>query len=253
MHSLYEINNKLIDLLPKEIETLGITGGEPTLLGSKLISLLLKIREALPDTWVHLLTNGLYYCDIENVKRLSEISLKNIALGIPINSFDYRQHNYIVKKESYFKLIKALYNLAYYDLKIELRIIVTKQNYSDLLYLAEFIQKNLPFVFRIVFMGLEPIGFAILNDELLWIDPLKYSIQLQEAVVFLAANNFNVSIYNIPLCQLPSELWEYSADSITDWKKRFFKVCELCRVKENCSGVFLSSINKYNKIIVPIV
>ena len=47
-------------------------------------------------------------------------------------------------------------------------------------------------------MGLENTGFAIANDELLWIDPMDYRKQLAEAVDVLAASRVPVSVYNLP-------------------------------------------------------
>lgn len=45
----------------------------------------------------------------------------------------------------------------------------------------------MPFVDQVALMGLENTGFAIANDEPLWIDPLDYRDQLAEAVEGLVA------------------------------------------------------------------
>src|SRR3546814_14151352 len=47
-----------IPALPKNLREIGFTGGEPTLLGDRFIRVLELCREHLPDTAVHVLTNG---------------------------------------------------------------------------------------------------------------------------------------------------------------------------------------------------
>ena len=52
----FQKNKALIDSAPRELRSLGITGGEPTLLGDRLFELLRHIRTKLPETEIHLLT-----------------------------------------------------------------------------------------------------------------------------------------------------------------------------------------------------
>ena len=47
-----------IPLMSADTRELGITGGEPTLLGEGLLEMIRKCKEALPNTAVHLLSNG---------------------------------------------------------------------------------------------------------------------------------------------------------------------------------------------------
>ena len=59
------VNRRLVPLVPKETEVLGITGGEPTLLGGRLIRLIGLLRDELPETAVHMLTNGRAFTTIQ--------------------------------------------------------------------------------------------------------------------------------------------------------------------------------------------
>ena len=54
----FQKNMALIDSAPRELRSLGITGGEPTLLGDRLFELLRHVRTKLPETEIHLLTNA---------------------------------------------------------------------------------------------------------------------------------------------------------------------------------------------------
>ncbi len=55
---LVDINQEAIHLMEPPPKSLAITGGEPTLLGSDLFRLFVAIREKLPETDIHMLTNG---------------------------------------------------------------------------------------------------------------------------------------------------------------------------------------------------
>ena len=68
-------------------------------------------------------------------------------------------------KNAYYETITGLFNLASYGAGIELRIVINKLNFMRLPQLAEFIQKNLPFVEWTAFMGMEYIGYAVKNEN----------------------------------------------------------------------------------------
>src|SRR5579872_5168908 len=55
---LYELYRRVIPLIPKDCVELTITGGEPTLMGELFFQLLDQITSELPDTEIHVLTNG---------------------------------------------------------------------------------------------------------------------------------------------------------------------------------------------------
>ena len=54
----YACNERLIKTAPKDTKEVCITGGEPTLAGDKLISLVDLVRQELPNTSIHILSNG---------------------------------------------------------------------------------------------------------------------------------------------------------------------------------------------------
>src|SRR5260221_7189026 len=55
---LFNIHRQLIPLIPKVCKEIGITGGEPTLMGDLFFELLSLLKRELPDTDIHCLTNG---------------------------------------------------------------------------------------------------------------------------------------------------------------------------------------------------
>jgi His-Xaa-Ser system radical SAM maturase HxsC len=247
---LFSIYKQLIPLIPKDCFEIGITGGEPTLLGDLFFELLQLIKTELPETEVHCLTNGRTFAWNNLSQRLGELKFNRLMLGIPLYSDFYQVHDYIVQaKNAFNQTMQGLYNLAVHDQRIEIRVVLHKQSIPRLTKLAKYIYKNLPFVEHIAFMALEYQGYTPHNIEKLWIDPTEYMNELGEAANFLSARGLNVSIYNSQLCLMPQELWQYNKRSISDWKNIFLDECSRCAMIESCGGLFASSERMHSKNI----
>lgn len=241
---------KAIPLIPKDCFEIGITGGEPTLLGNRFLILLNQLKEELPNTEIHCLTNGRSFAWENVARKVGEMDNRRLMLAIPLYADVYHIHDYIVQaKDAFNQTIQGIYNLAKYNQRIEIRIVLHKQTIPRLVKLAQFIYKNLPFVEHVAFMGLEHEGYTSYNIEKLWIDPIDYQSELTEAVTYLADFGMNVSIYNAQLCTLPETLWRYSRKSISDWKNIYFEECNKCSQLEKCGGMFASGIKKHSNFI----
>ena len=72
-------------------------------------------------------------------------------------------------------------------------------------------------------------------------EPLVFSDFLQEAVKMLDYRSLRVSVYNLPLCLMPENIWEYSRQSISEWKQEYIESCEMCTKKKECAGFFTTS------------
>jgi His-Xaa-Ser system radical SAM maturase HxsC len=247
---LFGIHKKLIPLIPKDCIELGVSGGEPTLMGESFFNLLETLKEYLPETEIHVLTNGRSFAWHEMAKRLSEINYSRLMLGIPVYADYYQVHDYIVQaKDAFNQTILGLHNLARYNQRIEIRVVLHKQSIPRLTKLARYIYKNLPFAEHVTFMGLEFVGYTPHNIDKLWIDPHDYINELGEAVEFLAGQGMHVSIYNSQLCVLPESLWKYCRKSISDWKNSYLPECEKCNKFQECGGLFTWNLAKHSEYI----
>lgn len=244
---LYHIHQKMIPLIPKDCREIGITGGEPTLMGELFFDMLDQFRRELPATELHCLTNGRSFAWKNISDRLAELQLSNLMLGIPLYSDYYQIHDYIVQaKDAFNQTIRGLYNLAANGQRLEIRIVLQKQSIGRLVKLAKYIYRNLPFVEHVTFMGLEYQGYTPFNIDKLWIDPVEYMNELRDAVEFLSGRGMNVSIYNSQLCLVPQDLWQYCRQSISDWKNIYLEECLKCSVREQCGGLFASGEKKHS-------
>jgi His-Xaa-Ser system radical SAM maturase HxsC len=248
--SYFKDNHKLIDLLNKKyVHSLGITGGEPTLNITELCKLLNKIRTKFKNIPIHILTNGRQFAKESNLYEILRIKNLDITYGIPLYSDIEDEHDHIVGCNGAFnETIKGLYNLAKAKQKIEIRIVIMKQNYKKLLNITEFIYRNLPFVTHVAIMTMEYTGLAEKNFNEIFIDPTAYKEELFKAIRQFKRYNIEASVYNTPLCLLDRRIWEFSTDSISDWKKTFTNECECCKKKSHCSGVFSTSFTQSKRI-----
>ena len=246
----FNINKQLISLIPKDCMEIGITGGEPTLMGSLFFELLKIIKTELPDTEVHCLTNGRAFAWPNFAEELGKLDFTRLMLGIPLYSDYYLDHDYVVQaKNAWQQTIQGLYNLAFSNVRIEIRVVLQKPTIPRLTKLAKYIAKNLPFVEHIALMGLEYQGYTPHNINKLWIDPVEYMAHLQEAAEHMSDFGLNVSIYNSQLCLMPKDLWKYNKKSISDWKNVYLEECSKCSRIHDCGGLFDSNKKMHSQFI----
>jgi len=243
---------EIIPLMDRRTNEITITGGEPTLLNNDLITIIMSLKHYLPTTSIHILTNGRYFKKEKYVRKISEIDHYDLMWGIPLYSDISNIHDYVVQADgAYDETVKGILNLKKYNQKVEIRVVIHRQTFSRLPKLANFIARNLLFVDHVALMGLENMGFAKPNIDLLWIDPIEYQNELVEAVEILSHYKMNVSIYNHQLCLLNPKLYQYNRKSISDWKNVYMPECDGCVMREECGGFFSSAKFRYSKNIKP--
>lgn len=231
-----------IPLIDSDEPQLGITGGEPTLLGQGLTAILEACHQHLPSTELHILTNGRNFRDREAAKAWITAGGRNAMWAVPLYADVPDIHDAVVAAPGAFdETLDGLFELARHNARVEIRVVLHKMTIPRLRQLAACIYRRLPFVDHIALMGLEPMGFAKTNRDKLWIDPADYLSELRDAVFFLANRGMNVSIYNLSLCVLPKPLWQFARQSISEWKNTFPSECSECVVKDHCSGFFASA------------
>lgn len=238
-----DFNEKVINFLdPSEVSQIGITGGEPTLLGQDLIKLIATCKKRLPKASLSLLTNGRKFSEFQFVKGLVEVAHPNLTICIPLYADTDTEHDRIVgHKGSFYETLEGIKNLALFRQKIEIRNVIHLLTYQRLGQFVEFVYHNLPFVIHVALMGMETTGLAAKNVEKLWIDPVEYMPNLESAVHYLHRREIGASVYNLQLCILPRTLWRFSRKSISDWKNVYMQECNDCYVKEECCGFFETS------------
>jgi His-Xaa-Ser system radical SAM maturase HxsC len=242
-----------IDLIDPATRSIGFTGGEPLLEGHRFLSLLTKMRERLPETSVHVLTNGRAFADDAVVSAWAEIGHPDLWAGIPIYAAVDHIHDYVVQAQGAFdETVLGILRLKDKGQRVEVRLVLHAITAPRLRQTCEWFARNLPFVDHVALMGLENTGFALANQELLWVDPVDYASDLAAGVETLKAAGVNVSVYNLPLCVLDRSVWGVAVQSISDWKNAYLPVCTECGVRDKCSGFFSTGRPRISRGIHPI-
>lgn len=243
----------LVSLMPRDAREIGITGGEPTLYGDRFNDLVSHISMNLPETALHILSNGRRFADPVFAANYAERANDLTMVGIPIYGSEPKLHDYVVQASGAFEeTINGILNLGELGQAIEIRVVLHAITAPRIVDIAEYIVRNLAFVDQVALMGLEMMGFARKNQDLLWIDPLQYGEQLAEATELLAAHGVHTLIYNHQLCLLHRDLWKYAVQSISDWKNEYDPVCQNCDLLERCGGFFHSAKYGSSGLIQPL-
>lgn len=230
--------HRLIDLVDTSERSLGISGGEPTLLGDALVGIVRHCAEALPTTHLQALTNGRRFSQAGLAKPFEGIH-PSLVWAVPLYGDTYRLHDFVVQAAGAFaETVRGLYALHEAGQRIEIRVVLVRPSVERLSAIARFIHRNLPFVEHVALMGTEPVGFARAHHDALWVDPVDTVPMLQEAVELFDAFGMAVSLYNVPLCVLPASLWSYARRSISNWKQDYLPACKGCTRQEQCGGFF---------------
>lgn len=218
---------------------IGITGGEPTLLGDDLARIANAVRHYHPQTGIEILTNGRLLGDAQFADPLLMKIPAGIGWLVPLYGHADFLHDFVVQAPGAFdETVAGLLNLRRHEQLIQLRIVLIRPVLEYLVPLCEFLARNLPFVHQVAFMACEPVGFAVANEEHCRVDLSEWSGALLAAAAALRRGNVRFTFMNMPLCAMPSELWPHAERSISDWKNVYSSECADCTVKAECCGLF---------------
>jgi MoaA/NifB/PqqE/SkfB family radical SAM enzyme len=88
-------------MFDKSTVEVGITGGEPTLIGDNLFVLIRHIKKELPKASISILSNGVKFADKEFAMKLAKCHHHDLQIDIPIFSDIASEHNSIVGAKTF--------------------------------------------------------------------------------------------------------------------------------------------------------
>lgn len=249
----YEWLMRFLDALPGTIEHVCITGGEPTLLKSRLIDVIYKLRKKVPSAQFQFLTNGRSCCSFDLCKLIVEALPTTTLFGIPLHAGNKETYDAIVQVPGGFEQVdQGIKNLIKCGARVEIRVVVSKLNADRMDELADYIIKNYKGAYCVTFMGLEMMGNSIKNLVNVWMEYSDATKSIENAIEMLIKNSYDVMLYNYPLCNMDKRFWTLARRSITEYKVRYYEQCNKCDVKEACSGFFQSTFNVMKPKIYPV-
>jgi His-Xaa-Ser system radical SAM maturase HxsC len=231
----------------RSAETIGISGGEPLLYRQTFLRFLDFIAEHSPETPLHILSNGRAFADRDYAVAVAErCKALSMTFGIPLYSAVSTRHDRLVGAQGAFaETVKGLINAGNSGISIELRIIPTKENVTDIAATVVLAARCFTSLSQISIMNLEPTGWAKKNWPELYLEPQDYVDELIEAVEMAGRAALSACLFNYPLCHLPPELRPFAVKSISDWKNYYPDECTGCHVKQDCTGYFASAKGRF--------
>lgn len=229
---------------------IGISGGEPLLYGEIFIAFLEFVASSSPNTALHILTNGRAFKDLSFTEKIVEMADKvPMTFGIPLYSTVEDIHNKLVgSPDAFSETVSGIINAGNSGLNIELRFIPTQENYTDISSVVEMASRVFSNINQISVMNLEATGWARKNWQKLYCEPQNYIEELRLAIDVAERSQLPLTLFNYPLCHLPHEAWQYSVQSISDWKNYYPESCQKCTVIKQCGGYFSSSYGQYHQL-----
>lgn len=245
---------EIVEYIPSDAKHLTITGGEPTLLGDSLFTVLRKISEHFEDfTQIQFLTNGRAFSNKAYLQGFLEAAPRNIYYGIPLYAYSPDTHDPITQTQGSFEqAVNGIQALLKHGGRVEIRIVVSRLNYQHMDKLAEFIVSHFQGATHVTIMATEMCGAAAVNRARVWIDYADAFEASKFAIKTLLAGGIDVRLYNFPLCKVERGYWSLCWKSISDHKIRYYEGCKICRVRDICGGVFGSTLNLTKMRLDPI-
>ena len=143
---------KIIDSLDEEKDYFGISGGEPTL-RRELFDVIKYLREKKPNIYTFMVSNGRMFAYRDYTKKFSELPLGDFMVGITLYGSTPEIHDKItMAKGSFEQTVKGIKNLLDFNIRVEVRTIISKMNYKDMENLAKFVTENFKGIERFVFV-----------------------------------------------------------------------------------------------------
>jgi His-Xaa-Ser system radical SAM maturase HxsC len=236
--SLFKQVKDAIDNVP-ENEIISFTGGEPTL-RKEFFEILGYARKKHPGKFIFIVTNGRKFSEKDFFEKLLSFEIGPVRFGIPLYSHREEVHDGITRtRGSWSEAIQGIKNLLGKGFKVELRILVEKQNYRELPETAKFIAETFPKLERVVFINLKYTGNAFLNREKVFVRISKSNPFVEEAAEMLLEKGIEAKLFHFPLCTIPKK-YRPLAEGITKQESELTLLgkCNSCKLKEKCPQIW---------------
>lgn len=229
--------------IPTDAPHLTITGGEPFMVGQDIFRFIKFLRDKLECTEFLFLTNGRIFAIDSYVQKFVEAAPRNSIVAIPVHGSRSIIHDTITQVSgSFVQTIQGIKNLLRSRIHVELRIVVNKMNVNDLCNIAKLISNEIPEIEYVSIMAMEMTGSARVNKDKVWISYLEAAQATEDATMVLLENGIDVKLYNFPLCSVKREFWTLCEKSISPNKVRYADICDSCKMRKSCGGVFAGTI-----------
>jgi len=228
-------------------KVIGISGGEPLLTPNYIINFFTILNQFENKTPLHILSNGRAFSRKKFANDFHELNKERfVMVGVPLYGTTSKVHDRLVNSHgAWSETIAGLINAGNAGIEIELRIIPTQYNFSEISSIIELAASCFNHIASISIMNLEQTGWAKRNWSELYVEPESYQDELVKSCQMSKRFGIDISLFNYPLCHIPHEIHHHAKKSISDWKNVYTDTCDSCILKSNCGGFFSSVKDKW--------
>lgn len=228
----------------KSPDIISFTSAEPTL-RSDIIYLLEYAIGKYPGAEIQLLTNGRMFSHKQYVARFRHL-LPRIGVHIPIHGPNREVHDKLtLARKSFEQTVEGIKNVfdAFPAARINIRILVHKQNYRHLDKTIAFIIKYFPKVNSIILIYISMIGYAKKNYSDLFLKFADLKVVLSN-VLRTYSDRASFLLFHVPYCITDQEFWDLNAGrTLSEEQMEFPEQCSGCLMQEKCCGFWKSTFN----------
>jgi len=204
---------KIDQFIKNGVKMISITGGEPAL-NHNLLEIIKYIKGK--GLKANLQTNAGLIDDFF-AKKLKETGL-DFCLVTLLTTNKNLHNDLKISIDSFEKTVKGINNLLKNHIKVIINVLVTAQNYKDIVKLISFIKKEFPEIKEVSLSFIQPHGKALINKELL---PNYLEIKDEIRRILKEFKKFNFDVGN-PYCGIPLCIWQnpyFGLDSCLDYQQ----------------------------------
>lgn len=220
------------------LDSLDISGGEPTIINSWFDSLDLFKEQGYKN--LAAITNGSTFHNIDFLKKSMDHGLNEVLFSY--HGHSEKTHDALTgKKGSFKKILKSIENAKTLGIKIRINTVVTRYNYKGLPKLAENIINIEPDCFNFLPFRLE--NNSTIDNMVRNTDSSKY---IKQAIDILERINTLISVRYIPFCMMKGYEkyvcgWLQKMFDPYEWSQHTFDCLETIRLNTEMPSKCLTS------------
>jgi MoaA/NifB/PqqE/SkfB family radical SAM enzyme len=215
-----------------------ISGGEPTI-HPDFFGIVRYLRSISPNAFIYILTNGRMFYYKEFVRKV--LAFNKIFLVIPVFGHNARLHDRITRINGSFKQtisgIRCILKNRRKGQKLEIRVVLVRQNFMYLGKIVEFIHRNFDEIDNLVLIFPEPEGRCEADFGNIGLTYSEVKDIIGEVVLKWKDRFRSLRIYHFPLCTIDRRLWPYSWITQNPQETAYAPQCRKCRLRNYCPRI----------------
>lgn len=224
---------QVINEIDKADSTILITGGEPTI-RKDLFDILDYINMKYPDKQIKIITNARMFNYPEFAAKMKKV--RNLQLITELYGSTPELHDRITRaKGSYHQSYNGIKNMLEHGFNVELRVVISRLNYRDIVKLVKLYEKEFGKAYKIVLFPIDIIGNAFKNMPDCVLKYKDFIPFVEEA----SELSDKIELFHIPYCVINKKYWRLiKGQTVPERRLMLKEICGGCDFEEECPRVW---------------